>query len=690
MIHTGQSILLNFIVVTEFTMSGFLVFLKKLDAFAARIYSILFHPAQFACDLKITSEYDSTFWEAAKLYLKIFSAVAGVWIYLLYILGGQTIANTLFGAYPDGEKVFYILLAVASTLLPAAILFLALRLAHGRALTLPLFLQVFFHVAGAVLIIVAVVALVTAALVLLFPISPDQAMSRKLTLLEAAGYPALCDKVHSFECQLSLRFGASLYYILSFFLFATMLYQSILMATMVNKIFNARRHYPIYIAAVALAVVVPGLIFILELLAYASNSVGSGINQIVTYSRCANLLQKGDPERAKPYCEHAARARPDYDAAHANLCVALAQLEDFDGALDACNEAVRRKRSAVTHLVRGAAYARMKQFGNAIEDFEASNKHMSGGALLFFMRGEAFSELRKYQEALDDFLAAEAKGMRNAKLYVARAKTHIRLSKVADAEEDLSRAEVLDSRSAELYTTKGLILRIRKDHAGALKALNRAIELDRKNDAAYRGRCGHSDGRVALDRLKDCDEAVKLKPEQMANYFVRGDVLSRMNNKELALANYGTALYLLKIKVLEDKQKESKDNLVRARDLGNLAFISVLAGRYEDALTAAKDALDLTSGQIWIEMNKAHALVFQGRGRWREEAKAIYVARKGEMWGGRKWEELLAEDFNQLRTAVTKLDDRLSNRISKFFEEVEWDLNIGSTKGVAPELNDLQ
>lgn len=399
--------------------------------------------------------------------------------------------------------------------------------------------------------------------------------------------------------------------------------------------------------------------------------------------------QRGDPEGAKPYCRRAVDLRPDYAAAHANLCVALGQLEDFDGALSACDAAVDKQKSlAMTRLVRGATYSGMKQFGKAIEDFDASDKLVKGGALLSFMRGEAYAELRRYEEALQDFMAAEGKGMKNAKLYVARARAHLRLSSVTEAEKDLGQAEALDAKNAEVYTTKGAILRIRKKDDDALAAFDHAIALDRKNDAAYRGRCNHFTGRrTFLEALKDCNEAVRHKPGEIYNYAARARIHSRMGNEKLATANYVAILSILKMNILELEGKRGDDRLVRVRDLGNLAFVGVLAGDYEEALDAATKALELASGEIWIQMNKAHALVFQSAAG-EADARAIYLGGKGKTWGGQKWEDALAEDFRQLRPAVRDWKDRLSDRIGRLFDEVERDLGIKSTRDITQEAID--
>jgi len=128
---------------------------------------------------------------------------------------------------------------------------------------------------------------------------------------------------------------------------------------------------------------------------------------------------------------------------------------------------------------------------------------------------------------------------------------------------------------------------------------------------------------------------------------------------------------------LEDSQESSYkfDSLNAAKSLGNLAFTGVLAGEYAQARADAEKGLELAPDQIWIEMNKAHAMAFE-KPEYEREARAMYRKRKDELWGGRPWRHILADDFRWLRLAVRAPDDRME----KFFDDVEEELGIESTK----------
>ena len=70
----------------------------------------------------------------------------------------------------------------------------------------------------------------------------------------------------------------------------------------------------------------------------------------------------------------------------------------------------------------------------------------------------------------------------------------------------------------------------------------------------------------------------------------------------------------------------------------------MLAREFAKALAAADRSLALVPAQLWVEAHRAHALLFLGR---TDEAKAAYVARKGQQVAGVKklWEQLIDEDF---------------------------------------------
>ncbi len=95
-----------------------------------------------------------------------------------------------------------------------------------------------------------------------------------------------------------------------------------------------------------------------------------------------------------------------------------------------------------------------------------------------------------------------------------------------------------------------------------------------------------------------------------------------------------------------------KPGIATASALGDVSWLALLARRYDDALTAADRALEIAPQEIWIETNRDHAILLLGRVA---EARALYLKRKGTIVLGRRWEDVIREDFDRMRKA--SIDD---------------------------------
>jgi TPR repeat protein len=100
--------------------------------------------------------------------------------------------------------------------------------------------------------------------------------------------------------------------------------------------------------------------------------------------------------------------------------------------------------------------------------------------------------------------------------------------------------------------------------------------------------------------------------------------------------------------------------------LGSVAWHALFARRPDRALATAERALSLTPGQLWIETNRAHALMFLGRAA---EARALYLAGMDKPVpnvGNKPWQQVIADDFAELRQAG--LDHPLMAEIEAAFK----------------------
>ena len=118
---------------------------------------------------------------------------------------------------------------------------------------------------------------------------------------------------------------------------------------------------------------------------------------------------------------------------------------------------------------------------------------------------------------------------------------------------------------------------------------------------------------------------------------------------------YAEALQLqeaLAVKVEEaETKREGKVAKGTAEALGGVAWYALFAREFTKALTVAERAHALLPDNLVIEGNRAHALMFLGRGK---QSKALYIAHKGEPvsgQGGKLWERVIADDFAEFRKA---------------------------------------
>jgi hypothetical protein len=90
-----------------------------------------------------------------------------------------------------------------------------------------------------------------------------------------------------------------------------------------------------------------------------------------------------------------------------------------------------------------------------------------------------------------------------------------------------------------------------------------------------------------------------------------------------------------------------------AQALLSVAWYALFAREFTKTLTVSDRAHALFPDDLAIETNRAHALMFIGRG---EESRALYLAYKGKAVSGhgqhgKLWERVIVEDFAELRKA---------------------------------------
>jgi hypothetical protein len=90
----------------------------------------------------------------------------------------------------------------------------------------------------------------------------------------------------------------------------------------------------------------------------------------------------------------------------------------------------------------------------------------------------------------------------------------------------------------------------------------------------------------------------------------------------------------------------------------------VLARNFASGFEAADLVTSLAPDKIWLQGNRAHALMLIGRV---DEARVLYLRYRGEknVLSGKPWESLVLEDFAEMRKAG--LTHPLMDEIEKGF-----------------------
>jgi len=100
-----------------------------------------------------------------------------------------------------------------------------------------------------------------------------------------------------------------------------------------------------------------------------------------------------------------------------------------------------------------------------------------------------------------------------------------------------------------------------------------------------------------------------------------------------------------------DTKREGKPGEETAEALNGVAWLALFTREFTKALAVADRGHALLPDDLGIETNRAHALMFLGRG---EEAKGLYLVYKGKPVSGHNaalWERVIVEDFAEFRKA---------------------------------------
>jgi tetratricopeptide (TPR) repeat protein len=134
------------------------------------------------------------------------------------------------------------------------------------------------------------------------------------------------------------------------------------------------------------------------------------------------------------------------------------------------------------------------------------------------------------------------------------------------------------------------------------------------------------------------------------SYGATGEMLRAQGKLEGARKSYRDSLAIFQRLAASDRN-DTKWHQDRIDAIGALAYELILVRDFTTALEASDLVISIAPNEIWLNTNRAHALMFLGHD---EEAKALYLTYKGKpiAEGDNKlWERSIAHDFAEFRRA---------------------------------------
>ncbi len=167
----------------------------------------------------------------------------------------------------------------------------------------------------------------------------------------------------------------------------------------------------------------------LEQLRQKYNALIDSKNHNEVIEVCTQIIQL-DPNNAKVFY---------------NCGIAYANLKQFEKAIQDYNKAIELEpNDAEFFYSRGNAYANLKQFEKAIQDYNKAIESNSKYAKAFNNRGNAYANLKQFEKAIQDYNKAIESNSKYAKAFYNRGTAYRASGKEEEAIQDFKEAQKLD------------------------------------------------------------------------------------------------------------------------------------------------------------------------------------------------------------------------------------------------------
>ena len=304
-------------------------------------------------------------------------------------------------------------------------------------------------------------------------------------------------------------------------------------------------------------------------------------------NRGREFSARKDYDRAIADYSEAIRLDPEWIIAYYGRGLVYNATKQYERAIADFDEAIRLNPGFVQAFqARGTAHQARNEFPQAIVDYDQVIRFSPKSAGALYNRGVAHQAIKDYDDAIADFSDMIKINPAYTDAYLSRGMAHRAKGDYSRAIADYDQAIQLEPVSATAYFYRGNAYYDRKDYARAANDYSDAIRLNSKYAVAYAAR-GQIRSRYQeyLQAIADYDEATKIDPGLAGAFGSRcGDRIAAGQDLHLALADCNELLRLQPQQALPTTHR---------------AFIQLRFGNVAQARADFDAALTTDANQVW-------------------------------------------------------------------------------------------
>ena len=204
------------------------------------------------------------------------------------------------------------------------------------------------------------------------------------------------------------------------------------------------------------------------------------------FSEVISLFNSGKFIEAKEIAKKILRLDSNNSSIMEILCLINLKLENLIDAHKYISDAMKIKKDYLSHNYLGQVYYKMKNYDEAINNFNISIKLNNNVHVTYVNRGSVFEDLEEFEKAIEDYKKAIEI---NPKAYQAYNNIGNIYTKIGKFDESIKNLQIatLSNEFLPFYNLGCLFNRINKNEE-AIKSFNKSIELNPTHISSYRNR----------------------------------------------------------------------------------------------------------------------------------------------------------------------------------------------------------